>query len=69
MGHVMAFMKKDWTHQGIAKLYSRFEYEGFKMIYITARPLSQVYYIHLFKKKLIFLLTNKIKKYKSTFTL
>lgn len=52
MGHVMAFMKKDWTHQGIAKLYSRFEYEGFKMIYITARPLSQVFnfddFTHLF---------------------
>lgn len=43
MGHVMAFMKKDWTHQGIAKLYSRFEYEGLKILYITARPLSQVY--------------------------
>lgn len=54
MGHVMAFMKKDWTHQGIAKLYSRFEYEGLKILYITARPLSQVYlkifFMHIFIK-------------------
>lgn len=42
MGHVMTVFKKDWTHEGIAKLYSRFEMLGYKIVYITARPASQV---------------------------
>jgi len=42
MGHIMTVIKKDWTHEGIAKLYTRFEREGYKMVYITARPVSQV---------------------------
>lgn len=42
MGHVMTFLKKDWTHKGIARLYCRFESQGHKMVYVTARPVSQV---------------------------
>ena len=38
----MSVLKKDWTHEGIAKLYSKFEGFGYKIVYITARPVSQV---------------------------
>lgn len=42
MGHVMSILKKDWTHESIAALFSKFIENGCKMIYITARPFSQV---------------------------
>ena len=42
MGHIMSILKKDWTHDSIAALFCKFEENGCKMIYITARPFSQV---------------------------
>lgn len=42
MGHLMTILKKDWTHDSIAALFCKFVQKGCKMIYITARPFSQV---------------------------
>ena len=38
----MTVLQKDWTHEGIAQLYTRLQSYGYKFIYITARPVSQV---------------------------
>ena len=43
MGHVMTVLNKDWTHEGIASLYTKFQDLDYKIIYITARPVSQVF--------------------------
>jgi phosphatidate phosphatase LPIN len=40
-GHVYSFMGKDWTHNGVAALYTRIVKNGYKIIYLTARPLGQ----------------------------
>lgn len=42
MGHIMASVGGDWTHENIAKLFTKFDEKKCKIIYITARPFSQV---------------------------
>ena len=41
-GHFYSSMKKDYTHPGCSKLFTKFEKYGYKMIYLTARPVSMV---------------------------
>jgi phosphatidate phosphatase LPIN len=53
MGHVMTILKKDWTHDSIAILFNKFVAKGCKIIYITARPFSQVRHLKKKKKKSI----------------
>lgn len=40
-GHLYNLMGKDWTHSGIASLYSKLVKNGYKIIYLTSRPLGQ----------------------------
>lgn len=40
-GHLYNLVGKDWTHSGIAPLYSKIIKNGYKIIYLTARPLGQ----------------------------
>lgn len=40
-GHLYGFMGKDWTHTGVAGLFSRISLNGYKILYLTARPLGQ----------------------------
>lgn len=40
-GHLYSFVGKDWTHSGIACLYSKIVKNGYKIMYLTSRPLGQ----------------------------
>lgn len=40
-GHLYGFVGKDWTHKGVAKLYTKIVGNGYKVIYLTTRPLGQ----------------------------
>ncbi|KAH9412089.1 smp2-like plasmid maintenance protein [Ordospora pajunii] len=40
-GHVYGMMGKDWTHNGVASLYTKIVKNGYKIVYLTARPLEQ----------------------------
>ncbi|BEI96787.1 hypothetical protein CcaverHIS631_0203760 [Cutaneotrichosporon cavernicola] len=41
LGHVFAAIGRDWTHVGIANLYTDITNNGYKMIYLTARAIGQ----------------------------
>ncbi|KAH7105602.1 LNS2-domain-containing protein [Auriculariales sp. MPI-PUGE-AT-0066] len=41
LGHVMTFMGRDWTHSGIAKLYTDIRRNGYKIMYLTSRAIGQ----------------------------
>lgn len=40
-GHLYGLMGRDWTHNGVAALFSKIVKNGYKIIYLTARPLGQ----------------------------
>lgn len=40
-GHLYGLMGKDWTHQGIAPLYTKLVKNGYRIVYLTSRPLGQ----------------------------
>lgn len=40
MGHVAAFLSKDWTHAGVASLFSAIEKNGYKFIFLSSRSIS-----------------------------
>ena len=41
LGHVFAAIGKDWTHLGIAKLYTDISNNGYRMLYLTSRAIGQ----------------------------
>lgn len=41
LGHLYAAIGRDWTHIGIAKLYTDITNNGYKMLYLTARAIGQ----------------------------
>ncbi|WRT70812.1 uncharacterized protein IL334_007811 [Kwoniella shivajii] len=41
LGHVFAAIGRDWTHLGIAKLYTDVCNNGYKMLYLTSRAIGQ----------------------------
>ena len=40
LGHVLPRFGKDWTHQGIAKLYTAIAKNGYRMLYLSSRPIG-----------------------------
>lgn len=42
MGHIMPILGKDWTHDGVSRLFNLIAKNGYKIIYLTARALCQV---------------------------
>lgn len=40
-GHLYNLVGRDWTHSGIASLYSKIVRNGYRIIYLTSRPLGQ----------------------------
>lgn len=40
-GHFYSMVGRDWTHNGVAALFSRIVKNGYKILYLTARPLGQ----------------------------
>lgn len=40
-GHVYGIMGRDWTHNGVASLYTKIVKNGYRIVYLTSRPLGQ----------------------------
>lgn len=41
LGHVLPLFGKDWTHKGVVELFNSIVKNGYKILYLTARALSQ----------------------------
>ncbi|KAK7060343.1 lipin Ned1 [Paramarasmius palmivorus] len=41
LGHVFAMIGRDWTHLGVAKLYTDICRNGYKILYLTSRAIGQ----------------------------
>ncbi|KAK7054133.1 nuclear elongation and deformation protein 1 [Favolaschia claudopus] len=41
LGHVFAMVGRDWTHSGVAKLYTDITRNGYKIMYLTSRAIGQ----------------------------
>lgn len=41
LGHVFTMIGRDWTHLGVAKLYTDIASNGYKMMYLTSRAIGQ----------------------------
>ncbi|KAI9618301.1 hypothetical protein KEM48_006754 [Puccinia striiformis f. sp. tritici PST-130] len=41
LGHVFNMIGRDWTHAGVAKLYTDIARNGYKLIYLTSRAIGQ----------------------------
>ena len=41
LGHVFTMMGRDWTHLGVAKLYTDIRRNGYKIMYLTSRAIGQ----------------------------
>lgn len=41
LGHVLPVVGRDWSHVGVAGLYSEIAKHGYKFMYLTARPIGQ----------------------------
>ena len=40
LGHILPRFGRDWTHTGIAKLYTAIKKNGYEIMYLTARPIG-----------------------------
>eukprot|EP00178_Gracilaria_changii_P000058 TRINITY_DN1004_c0_g1_i6.p1 TRINITY_DN1004_c0_g1~~TRINITY_DN1004_c0_g1_i6.p1 ORF type:complete len:1212 (-),score=214.84 TRINITY_DN1004_c0_g1_i6:8409-11891(-) len=41
LGHLLPAVGRDWSQVGVAGLYSQIEKNGYKILYLTARPIGQ----------------------------
>ena len=41
LGHVLTTIGRDWTHQGVAKLYTDIAANGYNFLYLTSRSVGQ----------------------------
>lgn len=41
LGHLLPRVGRDWSHSGVAGLYTRIARNGYKIVYLTARPIGQ----------------------------
>ena len=41
LGHIFAMIGRDWTHVGVAKLYTDIVRNGYKLMYLTSRAIGQ----------------------------
>jgi phosphatidate phosphatase LPIN len=41
LGHVFTMIGRDWTHMGVAKLYTDICSNGYKIMYLTSRAIGQ----------------------------
>ncbi|KAL5109522.1 Phosphatidate phosphatase LPIN3 [Taenia crassiceps] len=41
LGHVLPALGRDWSHEGVAELYSRAADNGYKFIYLSARAIGE----------------------------
>ncbi|XP_053106988.1 phosphatidate phosphatase LPIN3 isoform X2 [Hemicordylus capensis] len=43
LGHILPYLGKDWTHQGIAKLFHKIHLNGYKFLYCSARAIGMAH--------------------------
>lgn len=53
MGHLMTMIGKDWTHEGVAKLYTDMANNGYHFMYLTSRAIGQADYTRDYLKKVL----------------
>ena len=41
LGHLYTAMGRDWTHEGVAQLYTSIHGNGYNIVYLTARAIGQ----------------------------
>ena len=41
MGHIMPVLGKDWSQEGVVSLYNKIQNNGYKMVYLSSRPIGQ----------------------------
>lgn len=41
LGHVLTMIGRDWTHLGVAKLYTDIAANGYHLLYLTSRAVGQ----------------------------
>lgn len=44
-GQVLPFLGKDWTHFGVIELFSAIHDNGYRLLYLSARAIGQVFFI------------------------
>ncbi|KAI8994789.1 Lipin/Ned1/Smp2-domain-containing protein [Pilobolus umbonatus] len=53
LGHVFSMIGKDWTHLGVAKLYTGIANNGYHFLYLTSRAIGQADYTRDYLKRII----------------
>lgn len=41
LGHLLPMVRLDWTHPGIANLYTNIRRNGYELLYLTSRAIGQ----------------------------
>ncbi|KAL4503202.1 hypothetical protein ABPG72_000808 [Tetrahymena utriculariae] len=52
-GHISTIIGKEWTHEDIAELYTNIQKNGYKMVYLSSRPLYFYNYTQGYLKGII----------------
>lgn len=52
LGHVFTMLGKDWTHRGVAKLYTDIRNNGYHIMYLTSRAIGQADYTRDYLRKI-----------------
>ncbi|KAF9903035.1 hypothetical protein EC991_004286 [Linnemannia zychae] len=50
LGHIFTMAGKDWTHTGVAKLYTDISNNGYHILYLTSRAIGQADYTRKYLK-------------------
>ncbi|KAG0054539.1 hypothetical protein BGZ83_011039 [Gryganskiella cystojenkinii] len=50
LGHIFTMAGKDWTHSGVAKLYTDITNNGYHILYLTSRAIGQADYTRKYLK-------------------
>ncbi|RUS20355.1 hypothetical protein BC937DRAFT_95388 [Endogone sp. FLAS-F59071] len=50
LGHLLTIVGRDWTHSGVAKLYTDIHNNGYQILYLTSRAIGQADYTRNYMK-------------------
>ncbi|ORZ34705.1 Lipin/Ned1/Smp2-domain-containing protein [Catenaria anguillulae PL171] len=51
LGHIFTMLGRDWTHSGVASLYTQVRNNGYQMLYLTSRAIGQAQYTRNYLNK------------------
>jgi phosphatidate phosphatase LPIN len=52
LGHIFFFVGRDWTHMGVAQLYTNIMANGYNIVYLTSRAIGQTDATKLYLKNI-----------------